>query len=148
VLAAGKRCAEVGTAFGEGAAAIASTASSLVTIERDVGRAAVARERLRGYANVELLVGDWREELPSRAPFEFLFFDGGGLQEAPDVVNLLAPGGLLVKDDLTPDWPDPDPVREFLFGHPELIAVEILTTPATAAVVAVKPRKGQSASGV
>jgi predicted O-methyltransferase YrrM len=33
VLAAGKRCAEVGTAFGEGAAAMASTAKSLLTVE-------------------------------------------------------------------------------------------------------------------
>src|SRR5205085_12101399 len=33
VLAAGRRCAEVGTAFGEGALAIASTAASLVTVE-------------------------------------------------------------------------------------------------------------------
>ena len=35
VLAAGKRCAETGTAFGEGAAAIASTAVSLVTVESE-----------------------------------------------------------------------------------------------------------------
>src|SRR5205085_552097 len=40
VLAVGRRCAETGTAFGEGAAAIASTAASLVTVERDEGRAA------------------------------------------------------------------------------------------------------------
>lgn len=46
VLAAGKRCAETGTALGEGAAAIASTARSLVTVERDPERAAVAARRL------------------------------------------------------------------------------------------------------
>ena len=138
VLAAGRRCAETGTAFGEGAAAIASTAASLVTVERDPARAAVARERLTGFENVKLLVGDWREHLPPRAPFEFLFFDAGRLDEAPDVVDLLAPGGFLVKDDLTPERPGSDPVRELLFGHPQLVAVEILTTPATAAVLAVK----------
>jgi predicted O-methyltransferase YrrM len=138
VLAVGRRCAEIGTAFGEGAAAIADTAASLATVEIDEERAAIARERLRGRTNVELLVGDWRELLPQRAPFELLFFDGGRLAEAADSIDLVAPGGLLVKDDLTPDWPGPDPVRELLFAHPELVAVEILTTPRTAAIVAAR----------
>jgi predicted O-methyltransferase YrrM len=138
VLAAGRRCAETGTAFGEGAAAIASTAISLVTVERDPERAALAAERLRGLENVELAVGDWRDVLPERGPFEFVFFDAGRLDEAPDAVDLLAPGGLLLKDDLSPDWPGWDPVRELLFGHPDLVAVEILTTRQTAAVLAVR----------
>jgi predicted O-methyltransferase YrrM len=138
VLAAGRRCAETGTAFGEGAAAIASTATSLVTVERDPERAAVAAERLEGLANVELFVGEWRDVLPAKAPFDFLFFDAGRLDEAPDAIELLAPGGLLLKDDLSPDWPGPDPVRELLFRHPHLVAVEILTTPRTAAVLAVR----------
>jgi predicted O-methyltransferase YrrM len=136
VLAAGKRCAETGTAFGEGAAAIASTAVSLVTIESDPERAAVAAERLRDFANVELIVGDWREELAGRGPFDFLFFDAGRMDEAADAIELLAPGGLFLKDDLTPNRPGPDPVRELLFNHPQLVAAEILTTPTTAAIVA------------
>jgi predicted O-methyltransferase YrrM len=138
VLAAGRRCAETGTAFGEGAAAIASTAASLVTVESDPERAALARDRLRDLPNVELLVGDWRDVLPERAPFDFLFFDAGKLDEAPEVVDLLPPGGLLLKDDLTPGRPGPDPVRELLFGHPRLVAVEILTSPERAAVLAVR----------
>jgi predicted O-methyltransferase YrrM len=138
VLAAGRRCAETGTAFGEGAAAIASTAASLVTVERDPERAQLARDRLQGLDHVELFVGDWRDVLPERGPFDFLFFDAGRLDEAPEAIDLLAPGGLLLKDDLTPGRPGPDPVRELLFGHPQLVAVEILTTPETAAVLAVR----------
>jgi predicted O-methyltransferase YrrM len=139
VLAAGRRCAETGTAFGDGAAAIASTAASLVTVERDADRAAAACERLRGLDNVELHVGDWRDVLPSHAPFEFLFFDAGRLDESPEVVDLLAAGGLLVKDDLTAGRPvEGDPVRELLFGHPRLLATEVLTTAKAAAVIAVK----------
>ena len=138
VLAVGRRSAETGTAFGEGAAAIASTAASLVTVERDEQRAAVARERLGGLTNVELHVGDWREVLPRRGPFDFLFFDAGLIYESPTVVDLLVPGGLLLKDDMTPDRPGPDPVREFLFNHPQLVSVEILTTPQTAAILSVK----------
>jgi predicted O-methyltransferase YrrM len=138
VLAAGRRCAETGTAFGEGAAAIASTAVSLVTVERDPERAALAAERLRGLENVELAVGDWRDVLLARGRFDFVFFDAGRLDESPDAIDLLAPGGLLLKDDLSPGRPGPDPVRELLFGHPDLVAVEILTTPQSAAVLAAR----------
>lgn len=139
VLAAGKRCAETGTAFGEGALAIASTAATLVTVERDEERAATARTRLDGRGNVELLVGDWRELLPPRAPFELLFFDAGKLDEAPQAIELLAPGGLLVKDDLTPGRPiDGDPVRELLFGDPRIRAVEVVVSDAMAVVIAAR----------
>ena len=139
VLAAGRHCAEVGTAFGEGAAAIASTAASLVTVERDEERAAIARARLGGLGNVELLVGDWRDALPQRAPFDFLFFDGGGFADASDVIELVRVGGLIVKDDLTPGRAvDGDPVRELLLRSSDLLGVEILTTPATAAILAIR----------
>jgi predicted O-methyltransferase YrrM len=138
VLAAGRRCAEIGTAFGEGAAAIASTAASLVTVELDEARAAQARERLAPFQNVELLLGDWKDALRKRRPFELLFVDGGDAKTDPLLPSLVAPGGLLVKDDMTPGRAGPDPVREFWFGHPELVAVEILTTPHTAALVAAR----------
>jgi predicted O-methyltransferase YrrM len=131
----------MGTAFGEGAAAIASTAASLVTVERDPARVAVARERLAGLDNVEFLEGDWRDLLPERAPFEFLFLDSGDWKEEPHrqrVLELVAPGGLVFKDDMTPSFPGPDPVREWFFGHQELIASEILTTSETAAIVAAR----------
>jgi len=141
VLAAGRRVAEIGTAFGEGAAAMAETARELVTVEVDRERAEAARARLDGCANVELLVGDWRELLPPRGQFELVFADGG-LREAgawEAVLELVGPGGLIVKDDLTPGRAiEGDPVREFLLRDERLAAVEILTTPATAAIVAVR----------
>jgi predicted O-methyltransferase YrrM len=138
VLAVGRDVAELGTAFGEGAAAIAETARSVVTVERDPERAAVARRRLAGLENVEALEGDAYELLRGRGPFGLVFADGGGYDwEA--ILELLAPGGLLVKDDLTPGRAiEGDPVREFLLGDPRLVAVEILTTPGSAAIVAVK----------
>jgi hypothetical protein len=43
-----------------------------------------------------------------------------------------------VKDDLTPGREGPDSVRELLFNQPELVAVEVLLTPQTAAVLAVR----------
>jgi predicted O-methyltransferase YrrM len=140
VLAAGRRVGETGTAFGEGAAAMAETATSVVTVELDPDRAAGAARRLAPYANVELLVGDWREHLPPRAPFDLLFFDGGGwkpqpYEEGPLVLSLVAPNGLLVVDDLTPGRQH-DVFREYVFGHPQLIASELLITPEMAVIVA------------
>jgi predicted O-methyltransferase YrrM len=141
VLAARKRAAEIGTAFGLGAEALASTAREVVTVELDPERAREAAARLDGLANVELLVGDWAELLPPRGPFELLFMDGGGYKHDVDasarMLELVAPGGLVVVDDLTPGY-GPDPVRDLFFGHPELVTVEILTTPSTAALLATR----------
>jgi predicted O-methyltransferase YrrM len=144
VLAAGRRCAEAGTAYGEGALALATTAASVVTVELDHGRALIARERLEGLANVELLEGDWREHLPGRGPFDLLFLDGGDAKHEPEAhfpqsVSLLAGSGLLVLDDFTPGREiGDDPAREAIFLHPQLVAVEVLTTPETAAIVAAR----------
>jgi predicted O-methyltransferase YrrM len=122
---------------------MASTAASVVTAELDPQRARVARERLAGLANVELLEGDWRETLPPLGPFELVFLDAGGWKDdsygkGQLALDLLEPGGLLVKDDMTPGFAGSDPVREWLFGHPALVAAEILTTPETAAIVAAR----------
>jgi predicted O-methyltransferase YrrM len=139
VLAAGKDVAEIGTAYGEGAAALAETARSVVTVERDPARAGRARERLAGFANVELLEGDWHEQLHGRGPFGLFFYDAGPPYDVDAALALLEPGGLIVKDDLTPGLTvDGDPVRGLLFREPRLVALEILTTPVTAAIVAAK----------
>ena len=140
VLAAGRRAAELGTAFGDGAAAIASTAASLVTVEIDEERAARARKRLAGLANVELHVGDWRDVLPARGPFDLVFLDSGDARTDPGVAALVAVGGLVVKDDLAPAPGALDPVRGFWTTHPDFISAEVLTTPTTSALVAARIR--------
>jgi predicted O-methyltransferase YrrM len=138
VLAAGRDVVEFGTAFGDGAAALAETARSVVTVELDVERAAIAARRLENHANVEALVGDWREALRGRGPFGLVFADGGAYPWDA-ILSLLAPSGFLVKDDLTPGRAlAGDPVREFLLSDPRLVAVEVLTTPNSAAIVAVR----------
>ena len=64
-------------------------------------------------------MGDWRDHLPQRAPFDAVFADGGVGYDA--VVDLLAPGGVLVKDDLTPGRAiEGDPTREALLLDPRL----------------------------
>jgi predicted O-methyltransferase YrrM len=133
----------MGTAYGETAAVIAETARSVVTVERDPDRIAVARERLAGLDNVELLEGDVYEQLRGRGPFGLVFVDGGlrpvdpGRWEA--ILALVEPGGILVKDDLTPGRPiEGDDVRELLLRDPRLAAVETLATPEMAVIVAVR----------
>jgi len=140
VLAAGRRVAEAGTAFGEGAEAMARTAKSVVTVELDPERAALAVQRLALYDNVELLVGDWQELLPPRGPFDLVFLDGGGFKHKPEegsdlVFGLLARGGLLVMDDMTPGREEFDPVRAWAHGHSGLKAAEVRTTPEASALL-------------
>ena len=125
---------------------LAELAAEVVSIERIPALAAQAARNL-GDTTVELHVGDWRDVLPSRAPFEFLFFDAGKLDESREAIELLAPGGLLLKDDLTPGRAtEGDPVRQLLLHHPDLVATEILTTPSTAAIVAVRYPKNARAT--
>jgi predicted O-methyltransferase YrrM len=135
----GGRIAEAGSSWGEGAEAIAAAlgpGSTFVTCEVDPERAAAARERLAGLP-VEALEGPWQDVLPPRAPFDLLFFDSGGIDER--AIDLLAPGGILVKDDLTPGRPvEGDATREALLLDPRLEAAEVLVTPAMACIVAVR----------
>ena len=151
VLAAGggrSRVAEIGTGYGVGAAWILSALDPGVpffTVDTDPGRVAAARQLFAEDDNVRVLEGDWREVLPPEAPFDFLFYDGGGKQrpdlDGEQVLGLLAPRAVLVMDDLTAGRPlEGDPVREFWLRHPALAAAEILTTSTSAAIVAVRVR--------
>ena len=141
-LATSRRVAEIGTGVGVGAAWIADTAGELVTTETDPRLAAAAADLLGECSNVRVLVGDGLELLPPLAPFELVFFDGSEKQRpfevADRVLGLVQPGGLFVLDDLTPGRPGPDPVRAFWLRDPRVTAVEVLTTPQTAAIVAAK----------
>jgi predicted O-methyltransferase YrrM len=140
-LAAGRDVAELGAAFGETAALLAETARSVVTVERDPERVAAARERLAGLANVELLEGDVYEQLRGRGPFGLVFADGGRPFDWEAILALAEPGGLIVKDDLTPGRPvEGDEVREFLLRDPRVAGAEILATPGMAVVVAARLR--------
>ena len=135
----GGKIAEIGTSYGDGAKAIASAltqGATFLTVELDPERAAQAREALAGTV-AEVLEGDWRTVLPQRGPFDLVFADGGVAYEL--VADLLAPGGILVKDDLTPGAPVAgDATREALLLDPRLEATELLVTMGMAVIVAVR----------
>jgi predicted O-methyltransferase YrrM len=132
VLAASRgrdRVAEIGTGTCVGAAWIVSALppqTPFLTVEIDEVRAAAARELFERDANVHVLEGDWRELLPPEAPFDLLFYDATKQLRPREAGELVA--GLL----------GPDPVREFWLGRADLAATEILTTPESAAILAVR----------
>lgn len=149
--AAAKPCgiiAESGTGAGVGTAWLRSGLgpdARLVTVERDTRLADRAAELFADDPRVEVLTGDWRR-LEAHAPFDVFFCDGGGKRDDPErVVELLAPGGVLVMDDFTPalDWPPRfdgqiDELRVFYLGHPRLATTEVLTTATSSAVIATR----------
>ncbi len=135
VLAAGRDVLELGSAFGLGAAAMAETARRVVTVELDPDRAAATRRRVASLANVEALEGDWRRATGS---FGLVFADHGDY-DWERILELTEVGGFVVKDDLTPGRAvDGDPVRTFLLRDPRMVGAELLTTPSTSAIVAVR----------
>ena len=151
------RLAEIGTGTGFGSAWIASalgTEASFVTVEVDDERAAACARLFADYPQVRVLHGDWHEVLPPEAPFDLLFFDGGGWKRSPPhqmraesvrALQLVAAGGVVVMDNLTPEhlWPAdgptwPDALREFWLRNDALVATEVFTTPESSAILAVK----------
>jgi predicted O-methyltransferase YrrM len=133
-----ERVAEIGTGCGVGSAWILSALDpdvAFLTVELDEQRAAHATELLAEDESARVLHGDWREVLPDEAPFDFLFADGGKSKYHEEVVGLLAPGAMLVLDDLTPGYADPDPVRELWLNHSRLVAVELQVSPREAVIV-------------
>jgi predicted O-methyltransferase YrrM len=145
VLAGGggrRRAGEIGTGTGVGAAWIVSAlepSARFVSVELDPDRAAAAASLFEHDPNVSVLTGDWRDLLPPEAPFDLLFVDGADAKDDVEaVLGLLAPRGVAVLDDFTPGRTGSDPRRRAWLGHPELAAVELLTTLSTAAIVAVR----------
>jgi predicted O-methyltransferase YrrM len=133
-----ERVAEIGTGCGVGSAWILSAldpAVAFYTVELDDERATAAAKLLAEDEAATVLHGDWREVLAEEAPFDLLFADGGRAKYHEELVGLLAPGGMLVLDDLTPGYGDPDPVRELWLAHPRLVAVELQVSSREAVIV-------------
>ena len=134
------RVAEIGSGCGVGSAWILSALDPsvpFITVEPDDERAAGVARLLANDANARVLHADWRNALPAEGPFDLLFADGGGQATKTDesLLGLLAAGGTLVLDDLTPGRAGPDPVRELWLDHPRLVAAELQISGREAVIV-------------
>ncbi|MBP5669023.1 MAG: O-methyltransferase [Lachnospiraceae bacterium] len=108
-----KSILEVGTAIGCSAILMSEYAPKdckITTIEKYEKRIPVAKENFRKYgkeAQIELLEGDAAEILKDlTGPYDLIFMDaakGQYLAFLPDVLRLLAPGGLLLSDNVLQD---------------------------------------------
>ncbi|MEQ4209182.1 class I SAM-dependent methyltransferase [Actinopolymorpha sp. B9G3] len=139
MLAAGchdGRIGETGTGTGVGTAWMASAmpdSATLVTVEVDDARAQAAAKVFRGDSRVRVVHGDAQLVLADHAPYDLLFVDGGW-NEGDATIDLLRIGGRVVFDDVTPlaklpvdsPWRTNDPKRDFFFGNPRLVSVEVV----------------------
>jgi predicted O-methyltransferase YrrM len=108
-----KSILEVGTAIGFSAILMSEYAPSdckITTIEKYEKRIPVAKENFRRYgkeAQIELLEGDAAEILKElQGPYDLIFMDaakGQYLAFMPEVLRLMAPGGLLLSDNVLQD---------------------------------------------
>ena len=133
-----ERVAEIGTGCGVGAAWILSAldpAVAFYTVERDEERAAAAADLFADDPAATVLHGDWQDVLAAEAPLDLLFADGGRAKYHEELLGLLSPGGILVLDDLTPGYVDPDPLRELWLRHARLVAVELRVSSREAVIV-------------
>lgn len=133
------RVAEIGSGCGVGSAWLLSGLDPSVpflTVEPEEERAAAVAQLLAGDANARVLRGDWADVVSREAPFDLLFADGGKCKQDARLAELLAPGGTIVMDDLTPGRPvDGDPVRELWLRHPRVAAVELRVSSREAVIV-------------
>ena len=101
-----ERILEVGTAVGYSALLMARSmpeTAHITTIEKYEKRIPIARENFK----ITLLEGDAAELLKTlEPPFDFIFMDaakGQYVHWLPDALRLLAPGGLLMSDNVLQD---------------------------------------------
>lgn len=108
------RVLELGTGAGASASWLLSgmgTGASLLTVEQDETVAAVAAAELGADPRVEFVVGDGAELIDRLAgeSFDLVFADTwpGKFHHLDQALDLLAPGGVYLVDDLLPQptWP-------------------------------------------
>jgi predicted O-methyltransferase YrrM len=158
VLAASKpggRIGEQGTGAGVGTAWLASglaAGARLISVELEPRLVEGVSQLFVDDPNVTIRQGDWHEMMQSNAPYDLLFMDATPRSDLiqsnwDTITELVAIGGQIVMDDLTPvalwlaAWENiTDYKREFAFSNPRVVGAEVQTTPTTAALVVTRIR--------
>ena len=108
----GGRFLELGTGVGVGSAWLLQgmdAASSLTTVEQNAEQVDVSRKHLGHDPRISFWVGDGLEYLrKTHDPFDFIFADTkpGKINHPELALNLVAPGGFYVVDDMDLGWTD------------------------------------------
>ena len=136
---AGGRILELGTGAGAGLAWITHGLGgradvTVVSVEKDEQTALIAAG-VSWPATVDLRVGDAEELLPALGAFELIFADalGGKWTGLDRTIAALAPGGVLVLDDMDPQRCPPEHhavlagIRQALTGDKALVTTELPT---------------------
>lgn len=135
----GGRLLELGTGAGLATAWLLAgmgQGASLVSIDSDPAIQAVAREVLGDDPRVTFTIGDGLDYVRSQPPaaFDLIFADAwpGKYEGLDETLALLAPGGLYVVDDMSPqpNWPPGhqprvDALTARLKSHPDLATVAL-----------------------
>ncbi len=135
---------EIGAGCGVGTAWLLGGAPAdvrLVTVEREADRAAAVAQLFVADPRVTVLSGDW-ELIAEHAPFDLLFVDAAAPKHRyPErIPPLVAPGGMVVLDDLTPlpkGVETHDPLRSFWYGLSGWVVAEVQVGPQEAMLLAV-----------
>jgi predicted O-methyltransferase YrrM len=135
---------EIGAGCGVGTAWLLGGASAdarLVTVEREAARAESVARLFADDPRLTVLSGDW-ELIAAHAPFDLLFVDAAPPKHHfPErVLPLVARGGMVVFDDLTPlpeGTETHDPLRSFWHGLLDWTVMEVQIGPSEAALLAV-----------
>jgi len=135
----GGRLLELGTGAGLATAWLLAgmgQGASLLSIDSDPAIQAVAREALSDDPRVTFTIGDGLDYVRSQPPaaFDLIFADAwpGKYEALDETLALLAPGGLYVVDDMSPqpNWPPGhqprvDALTARLKSHPDLATVAL-----------------------
>ncbi len=141
--------AEFGTGTGVGTAWLRSgvrEGTRILTAELDPKLAEAAAEIFEDDDQVEVKSADW-STLREHAPFSLLFLDAREPKDsgADTVIDLVAPGGVVVLDDFTPceSWPPiyagrVDVLREQWLTDERFTSVEVMVAPDSSVLIATK----------
>jgi protein-L-isoaspartate(D-aspartate) O-methyltransferase len=98
-----ERVLEIGTGYGWQTALLARLAAEVYSVERFADLAETARQRLTGYENVTVVIGDGSAGLPDHAPYDAILVAAAfprvpgplaeQLSEAGRLVQPIGPGG-------------------------------------------------------
>jgi protein-L-isoaspartate(D-aspartate) O-methyltransferase len=92
----GEKILEIGTGSGYQTAILAEIAGRVITIERITTLLRDARERLKAYGNVRVIIGDGSKGFAEEAPYDGIIVTAAASEVPPALIAQLAIGGRMI----------------------------------------------------